>query len=506
MQTMAKTIHTLWLAVGLLLLASAAAQAAQLTAIELVDAPYYVEVRLTFDTRPTYDDSFRYDPDRYLLTFYDCTVSVPPEKLEALGELDNHLLTKISTYQGAENLALGCYLTQRFAPLVRHDDTHYYLRFYTAVRLEKNVQLGTGVSLVEKLSSYKGQNFHLYLIKADPGAQVKLFAAAADRYDGRTRLRTPVDFAAKEQALVVANGGFFGPNGEHLSTLIEDGFVRATGVYPTRPLLIITPAGQVVIGRFNVESYLEYGGKRVTVSAKNYPLESGTVIAYDHLYPLSKLPQNAVFYYILENGRLSYHDTNTAGLDLKDGQILIATDIIPEANPLQDIPAGSAVGFETVITDATGTRVDAASAIGGAPMLVEHGRMSITVAEDNVRADIAKSERSRTAVGLTASGQLLIAVVREAEGAGYGGVTLEALAGLLLDEGAVTAMNLDGGGSSALVVAGDVLNLSAAQQRKVSNVLVLKLGGGGLNPAAAGYTVIDTKYTRQEDAENSAAN
>ena len=93
---------------------------------------------------------------------------------------------------------------------------------------------------------------------------------------------------------------------------------------------------------------------------------------------------------------------------------------------------------------------------------------------------LAKSERSRTAVALTQSGQLILAVVKELESAGYGGVTLEALADLLRAEGAYTAMNLDGGGSSAIVAAGQLLNLSEKDERTVSNVLILKASPTGL--------------------------
>lgn len=107
-------------------------------------------------------------------------------------------------------------------------------------------------------------------------------------------------------------------------------------------------------------------------------------------------------------------------------------------------------------------------------MLVEGGKVYISSAEDSVQADIAKSERSRTAVGLTPSGQLLIVVVKEVESQGFGGVTLEALAQIMIDEGAVVAMNLDGGGSSAMVVAGQLMNIAESNERPVSNVLIVK--------------------------------
>jgi len=491
-------------AVSILLALPLVARAAELREIELSRQQYYVEVRLGFDRRPAYTESFRYDPDRYLLTFTGCALAVPATQLEALAEIDHNLLTRVSTFAGAENLAVGFYLNLPLEPLIRFDETGYYVRFYTATRGERVTQLGTGVSLTEKTSVHQGRNFHLYLVKVDPGAQARLYTAAADRYDGKTRRREPASFARREQAEVVINGGFFGSAGEHLSTLVEDGLIRATGVYPTRPLLVVTDSNQVLIGRFNVETALLVGGQRIPVSAKNYPFEPGKVIVYDHKYPIESLPQSGMYYYLLEAGRLRYYSASTSGLWLAPEVLLIGTDIIPEANPLRGIPDGSEVALETRITDEGGQVIQAVSAVGGAPMLIESGAVDISVTEDKVRADIARSERSRTAVGLTRGGQVLLAVVKELESAGYGGVTLPVLSELLLAEGAHTAMNLDGGGSSAIVVAGEVLNLSESAQRAVSNVLVLKLdeqaalsgsGSGGMLTAPQPAIL---KYDRQD--------
>lgn len=489
------------------LAAAAPAQAAELRAIDLTKTEYYVDVRLGFDGKPSYSESFRYDPDRYLLTFNGCRLAVPEAQLKPLGEIDHSLLTRISTYQGSDNLQLGFYLNLHVEPLIRFDETNYYLRFYTAVRSEVVTQLATGVSLIEKTSAYRDSNFHLYLVKVDPGAAVRLYTAAADRYDGKTRRREPSSFARREQADVVINGGFFGSAGEHLSTLVEDGLIRATGVYPTRPLLVVTGDGQVLIGRFNVETALLVDGQRIPVSAKNYPFQPGKVMVYDQKYPIESLPQNGMFYYLLEDGRLRFYSYSTSGLWLAPEVLLIGTDIIPEANPLRGIAEGASVQLETRITDAGGNVVQAQSAVGGAPMLVENGAVEISVAEDRVRADIAKSERSRTAVALTHSGQLILAVVKELESANYGGVTLEVLSELLIAEGAYTAMNLDGGGSSAIVVAGEVLNLAETEQRPVSNVLVLALDPASSLGAASAVTAAPadatsagaaTKYIRQE--------
>lgn len=451
------------------------AVAAELREVELTREQYFMEVRLGFDKKPAYTESFRYDPDRFLLTFTDCSLVAPAAQLEQLAEIEHHLLTRVSTYAGADNLAVGFYVNQRVEPLIRYDANNYYVRFYTAARSERVTQLATGVSLTEKISAYRGSNFHLYLVKVDPGAGAELYTAAADCYDGKTRRRAPSSFARRELADIVINGGFFGGAGEHLSTLVEDGVIRATGVYPTRPLLVVTDTGQVMIGRYNVETALLVNGQRIPVSARNYPYQSGKVMVYDHRYPIENLPQTGMYYYLLENDTLRFYSSSTSGLWLAPEVRLIASDIMPEVNPLRGIADGTAVRLETRITDSAGQVVQAQSAVGGAPMLIERGAIEISVVEDKVRADISRSERSRTAVALTQGGVLLLAVVREMESAGYGGVTLEALGEILLGEGAYTAMNLDGGGSSAIVVAGELLNLTEAAERPVSNVLVLKV-------------------------------
>ncbi len=476
------------LAIGLslLVLPSAAQAAVNLTSAAWATKGDYIEIVLGFDGKPPgYSESFRYDPDRYVLSLSGCQHSLTKEASDKLAAIGHPLLSKISVRNGGENCELGFYLSLAVHPFIRTEDKNLVLRFYTATRMERNTTLAPGVSLTEKGITRGGENLAAYIVRIDKSAlagagAAKLYSVSGDRYDRKTRLRNPSSYARKEQAEVVINGGFFGKQGQHLSTLVEKGLMRATGVYPTRPMLVVTDGGEVLIGRYNVVTALVYTDpngeeKRLTVNAKNYPFQQSKVMVYDQDYPIETLPQEAMFYYLLRNHKIEYHGSSTKGVSLGEGVLLLATDIIPEANPLQDVPDGSSVALETKLTDETGRKLRAESAIGGAPMLVENGKVEISVAEDKVQADIAKSERSRTAVGLTKGGTLLLVVVKETEGQNYGGLTLKALAELLISEGAVTAMNLDGGGSSAMVVAGHVMNEDESEQRPVSNALVLKL-------------------------------
>lgn len=116
----------------------------------------------------------------------------------------------------------------------------------------------------------------------------------------------------------------------------------------------------------------------------------------------------------------------------------------------------------------------AVDAIGGNPMLVAGGR----VVDGDVNGSGAFFDRNpRTAVGLTATGQLLLVVVDGRQGAYSAGMTLRELAGLMADLGAQTAVNLDGGGSSEMFLNGLVANRpSDGRERLVSSALVVLPG------------------------------
>ncbi|HVR44400.1 MAG TPA: phosphodiester glycosidase family protein [Thermoanaerobaculia bacterium] len=84
-----------------------------------------------------------------------------------------------------------------------------------------------------------------------------------------------------------------------------------------------------------------------------------------------------------------------------------------------------------------------------------------------------RSPHPRTAVGLTAEGRWLFLVVIDGRREGVPGVTLARLAEFMQSElGVCRALNLDGGGSSTMVVNGEVRNEpSDGRERPVANHL-----------------------------------
>ena len=91
------------------------------------------------------------------------------------------------------------------------------------------------------------------------------------------------------------------------------------------------------------------------------------------------------------------------------------------------------------------------NAISGNIMLVEKGKMSPYLKTD--LPDEHNQPQPRTAVGLDKNGKKLTIVIVDGRQPGYSqGATLLELAGVLLEFNVHNGMNLDGGGSSTLVV------------------------------------------------------
>jgi len=116
-------------------------------------------------------------------------------------------------------------------------------------------------------------------------------------------------------------------------------------------------------------------------------------------------------------------------------------------------------------------------AIGGGPMLLKAGVKTATDAAeliDSASGIGPTAANPRTAVARMADGSVVYLVV-DGRSALSTGVTLDALREMLAKLGAVDAVNLDGGGSSVMVVNGVVANApSDGTERVVPTALVFK--------------------------------
>lgn len=116
-------------------------------------------------------------------------------------------------------------------------------------------------------------------------------------------------------------------------------------------------------------------------------------------------------------------------------------------------------------------------AVAAGPALVMDGRVHVTTYEEVFFGTSIPQTHPRSAAGITRKGDLILMVVDGRQPASRG-VTLKELAELMRERGAVEALNLDGGGSSTLVVNNVLMNRPTGSEfeREVMSALAIFCG------------------------------
>lgn len=114
-------------------------------------------------------------------------------------------------------------------------------------------------------------------------------------------------------------------------------------------------------------------------------------------------------------------------------------------------------------------------AVSAGPRLLVDGAVQITLDEEVFFGSSIPDLHPRTAAGVTADGKLILMVVDGRQRASRG-ADLTELANLLASTGAIDGMNLDGGGSSSLVVNRVQVNRPSGDllQREVMSAIVVE--------------------------------
>ena len=177
------------------------------------------------------------------------------------------------------------------------------------------------------------------------------------------------------------------------------------------------------------------------------------------------------------NGVFHASDGTPLGLVITDGRL---KSLPIMARTAMGITQDGRILMDNVSIDAEGNLVPdwleegVVYAVGGGPRLVKDGKANVTSLQEQFKADVARGRAPRTAVGVTDDGKLLLVAVTGRQAYYSIGVTLEELADIMIELGAKDAMNLDGGGSSTMVVRDFVMNTpSDGRERKVADAILV---------------------------------
>lgn len=104
--------------------------------------------------------------------------------------------------------------------------------------------------------------------------------------------------------------------------------------------------------------------------------------------------------------------------------------------------------------------------VGGTPLLVRNGKLIDDYSSEKTSESFLTKKHARTAVGIKSNGDWVFVVVDGLCFSLTGGMTMTELGTLMLNLGCINAVNLDGGGSSTMVINGLVVNQPCGSVRE----------------------------------------
>lgn len=337
-------------------------------------------------------------------------------------------------------------------------------------------------------SDYYSQLRHEYYITYTPGGQVTAAVAygesVCDRLTGSAAAQT---YEAMGYRVVGAvNGDFYDTStGYPLGLLISEGeLLSGSANYYA---VGFRADGSVVMGQPSLAITAQSYGQSLALSAINKPrVENGgvTLLTYDfrsdHTTGTTTAGVSALCTVVggaaAIGGELMLQVEqvveDTSALTIQENQVVLtaaATGYAEGLTFLRSLAPGQSIAVSFTTADTSWNEVT--EAIGALYLLVDNGV---------VQSGLDLTYAPRTAVGLKANGELVLYTV-DGRQTGYSmGASLKVLAERMAELGCVTALCLDGGGSTTAVAtlpgsasASVVNSPSDKAERKVSNHLLL---------------------------------
>ncbi len=285
---------------------------------------------------------------------------------------------------------------------------------------------------------------------------------AGDSFD---RLKDVAAHARESNAIAAINANYFKSNGTPLGTLIINGEWIAGPLYD-RVSMGITESGTVKIDRVSLRGTLTSDNPEIPslfLNTINQPRRHGSrLVVYTRRWgSFVRMPYAGCLVAINAQGEVQ--DKSTTDMGIPYGGYVLSDSKTGDIAKLN-------VGDKVQLSWHTGPSDwhDVVQAVSGGPMLIKDGHLYLDLKAENFRKGWTGSQiRARTAAGVTADNHLLLVTIE-------GPHTLWDVAKFLHKLGAVDAMNLDGGGSTTMVVHGNTVTRNAnSHQRHVASSIVV---------------------------------
>ena len=328
--------------------------------------------------------------------------------------------------------------------------------------VKREQKLAQGVTYSYLQDEMNGRQIQAYLVSVAPDAKYQLLPfSAAGNYNGRGRVS---QIAAQKKLIAAINASYFDTDGWVIGCVKKQGQMLAMDEQPRSGYILKNGIPDILQDISYYGALTLPNGQSLALKGMNRARIADDLVLYNSFYAPSTKTNQWGREVKLVNNRVTA--VSTAGnMAITPGSVIISGHGASAA-ALAQLRLGDRVILSETLGSATADAAD--TVVSGGPLLVEHGRAHVRVAEEKIAGDIAKGRAPRTALGIKKDGTLLLVVV-DGRNNNSAGLTLAELATYMLRLGAREAVNFDGGGSSVMAINGLVVNKpSDGKERPVS--------------------------------------
>ena len=303
--------------------------------------------------------------------------------------------------------------------------------------------------------------------------------------DEAVGLETVSSLATRYGALAAINSGYFRTTGTYRGDSVGvdllDGKILSESNNRRAAVGLIEgkDAQQVIFGHIRFEGQLIAGRSRHDINGLNRPRADNELLIFTPEFHRTTLTDPTGLEIIVRRNRVTEIKDMKGSSPIPADGFVISTSGSAREWALKNLRVNSSVALTMKLSPTESEQAEiwkqVTNIVGGGPQLIKDGRVDITNAVEKIAPAFVNDGHPRTAIAKLKSGQLLLITVDGRQPGESIGMSLTMLADLLIEFGAVEAINLDGGGSTTMVIKNKLVNKpsDATGERPVSDAILV---------------------------------
>jgi hypothetical protein len=337
------------------------------------------------------------------------------------------------------------------------------------VIVRRNIHWAPNIRWRQEIINIGAAQFPVVMLEVDPRQSNVSLKPIVSNPTGGAGIAPLIATAQQWQVAAAINGGFFNRNNQ-----LPLGAIRQDGRWLSGPILnrgaiAWNGNGEVLVGRLSLHNTI------TTDKGQQYPVpffNTGYVGAGIAMYTpewgstYTPIVDNEVLITVQDNQVTNQRSAEAAGQASvpipSNGYLLVVRSYTEAANALI---VGTTLRRETASLPADFDRYP--QIMGAGPLLIQDHHIVLNAQAERFSDTFIRQAAPRSAIGKTREGTLIMATVQNRVNGP--GPTLQEIAQIMRQLGAVDALNLDGGSSTSLYLGGQLLNRSPYSMARIHN-------------------------------------